>query len=475
MLPVRQRPGIKTRKHALGPSAALTALLLAASCAPAPTEPGGGGSGGSAGSPSSGSGGSGGKPAGNTGGTPGGNGGSAGSPSGNGGSPSGNGGSTSPGGTGGTGGTSSPGGTGGSGPTDTGPSPSDTMPPNNVPSDMPTCTTEPAATPPALKKTLVARIPGGDQAGQIVGVPGEPGFYVLGHRTGKVFYVDGAGKLDPTAMATVAIKNNAGQDEQGMLGMALHPKFKENQLFYLVYTAANANIRIEELKRMSPTTSMVSKTIWDKPRTGNGAFHNGGQIAFNAKDGPDKPILYHAVGNTANKGSSGMPEGTTGRVLAHDLSGGMVASKTLAYGLRNPYRMTIDRATGDMYIGEIDDPPGGAIYLNAAGTAPGKNYGYSGGSGSIQGGLTGKEGNKALTGGMVYRGTKITGLCGRYFYASWPDGGIKSLVTKDGKMVGGAVAHGGLGTGGLASFGEDGAGELYYATQGGEVYKIEAM
>jgi hypothetical protein len=335
---------------------------------------------------------------------------------------------------------------------------------------LPTCTGEPAATPPALKKTPVVRIPGDDQAGQVIGVPGEKGIYILGHRTGKVFYaVDG--KLDPTPMATVAIKNNKGQDEQGMLGIALHPKFAENHLFYLFYTAPNGNIRIDELERTGVTSSKPTKTIWDRARIGGGAFHNGGQIFFNPKDG-DKPLLYHAVGNTASVGASGAPMGPVGRVLVHDVSAAMSAGTTLSYGLRNPYRMTIDRGTGDMYIGEIDDAPGGAIYFSSM-ASPVKDYGYRGGG--VKAGITGKEGDKAVIGGVVYRGMKIPGICGRYFYASWPGGRIKSIYVKDGKLQGGAAAHTEASVGSIASFGEDGEGEMYVATQGAEVYKIEAQ
>jgi hypothetical protein len=335
---------------------------------------------------------------------------------------------------------------------------------------LPTCSGEPAATVPGLKKTQVAKLPGGDQAGQVIGVPGEKGIYIIGHRSGKVFYaVDG--KLDPTPMATVAVKNNAGQDEQGLLGIALHPKFKDNQLFYLLYTAPSANIHIQELKRTGMTSSMDSKTIWDHARAAGGAFHNGGQIFFNGKD-PDKTLLYHSVGNNLSTPQSGTPAGFAGRVMVHDVSAGMSMGPTVSFGLRNPYRMMIDRANGDMYIGEIDDAPGGALYVTNL-SNPTKDFGYRGGG--VKAGLTGKEGQKALIGGMVYRGMGIPGLCGRYFYASWPDGGIKSIVVKDGKLVGAASAHAGLGTGGISSFGEDGDGELYFSNQAGEVYKIEAM
>jgi hypothetical protein len=340
-----------------------------------------------------------------------------------------------------------------------------------TPAGLSACMTDPAATPPALKKTPVVRLPGDDQAGEVIAVPGEPGFYVLGHRTGKVFYVVN-NKLDPTPMATVAIKSNPGQDEQGLLSMAIHPNFAQNHLFYLLYTAPNANIHIEELERTSVTSSKpTGKDIWDKPRTQSGEWHNGGQLAFNPKDG-GKLLLYHSVGNTQTVAESGKPEGTVGRVLIHDLAGTPGNGTTLGYGLRNPYRMHIDRGTGDMYIGETDDPAGGAVYYSPFAN-PTKDYGYRGNN--IKNGITGKEGDKAMIGGIVYRGNKIAGLCGRYFFSTWPGGAIRSLVVKDGKLSGTAMTHNGLGIGGLDSFGEDGEGEMYISTQGGEVYRIEAQ
>jgi Glucose / Sorbosone dehydrogenase len=333
------------------------------------------------------------------------------------------------------------------------------------------CTTEPSATAPALKKTAVVRLPNSDQAGEVIAVPGEPGFYILGHRTGKVYYAVN-NKLDATPMATVAVKNNPGQDEQGLLGMALHPDFATNHLFYLLYTAPNANIHIEELERTSVTSSKpTGKVVWDKPRAAGGEFHNGGQLRFNPKDG-SKPLLYHSVGNNANVGQSGMADGVAGRVLIHDLAGADGNGTTLAYGLRNPYRMAIDRVTGDMFIGETDDPPGGAVYYSPF-TNPVKDYGYRGNN--IKPGITGMEGDKAMIGGIVYRGNKIAGLCGRYFYSTWPGGAIKSIVVKDGKLVGSATTHNGLGIANLDSFGEDGVGEMYISTQDGEVYRIEAQ
>jgi hypothetical protein len=291
----------------------------------------------------------------------------------------------------------------------------------------------------------------------------------VGHRTGKIYYAVN-GKLDATPMATVIVKNNPGQDEQGLLSMALHPKFAENHLFYLLYTAPNSNIHIEELERTSVTSSKpTGKDIWDKPRIVAGEWHNGGQLSFNPKDG-DKPLLYHSVGNTQSVADSGKAEGTVGRVLIHDLAGAPGNGSTLAYGLRNPYRMTIDRLTGDMYIGETDDPAGGDVYYSPF-TNPVKDYGYRGNS--VKAGISGREGDKAMIGGIVYRGGKIPGICGRYFFSTWPGGAIRSFVVKDNKIVGDTVTHTGLGIATLDSFGEDGAGEMYISTQGGEVYRID--
>jgi hypothetical protein len=476
MLPVnRHRTGtISHRKLATGSGAVLIALLFAGACSQPATGEDPPSTGGSSGGNNTG-----GKPSGGgTGGSSGGStGGSAGSTSSGG---SAGGGSNS----GGTGGSSTPSGSGGSGASSggsTGSSGGSSGTPDAsdgtggagggepmAAGTLPTCTTDPAASPPALKKTLVAKIPAGDEAGQVVGIPGEKGFYIIGHTSGKLYYaLDG--KVDPTPMAAVPSKSNPPQSEQGFLGMALHPKFATNKLFYLLYTAPN--ITIDEYERTGPTSSKKVRNIWDKARAGGGAFHNGGQIWFNPKDG-DKALLYHSVGNNSNIGQSGMAEGVAGRVLVHDVGGATVTSTTLSFGLRNPYRMTIDRGTGDMYIGEIDDPKGGAIFFSKAGAYT-KDFGYRGGG--IKAGVTGKEGDSATIGGLVYRGTKIPGLCGRYLFAGWPGGAIKSIVMKDGSLMGAAASHAGLGLGKISSFGEDGEGELYFSTQGSEVWKIEAM
>jgi hypothetical protein len=333
------------------------------------------------------------------------------------------------------------------------------------------CTEEPDAMPPALKRTTVAQLPG--QPGQIVGVPGDPSIvYVVGHKTGDVLIIKD-GKLLPTPLVNMPTLTNA-QNEQGMLSMALHPDFAKNGLFYLLGTVAGGKIHIEEFQRMTETTAKsTGKVIFDQARVGGGQFHNGGSIYFNPKD--TKPYLYHSAGNNANTGESAKPMGVGGRILRHDLD--TKTSTTVAYGLRNPYRMSIDRLTGDMWISDTGDPPGGVIYFLKNGEM-GTNFGYPNGDvGTKHETMGGHQGGGGgIIGGVVYRGHKIKGLCGRYFFGMWNTGVIRSVVQKDGKIVGGVFNHPGtLSVPSITGFGEDGVGEIYMSSQGGTVYKLEAM
>jgi glucose/arabinose dehydrogenase len=328
----------------------------------------------------------------------------------------------------------------------------------------------PAASPPALKKGPA--INGfGDMltAGQMVGVPGEADLlYVIGHRDGNVFVVQAGQVLEePLVHVNVA---NGGNSEQGLLSMALHPNFATNHLFYLFYTAAGGGaMTIDEFERLTPTTAMLKQNIYSKPRDGGGAFHNGGSISFNPKDAT--PSLYFSVGN--NEGNNaGNPEGVAGRILKIDVTAKTYA--TFAYGFRNPYRMSIDRLTGDMYIGDAANGSGGTIILHTFGK-PVTDYGYRNNNGSpdVNDGILRDGAGGAIIGGIVYRGNKIPGLCGRYFYGNYQGGNVKSIVVQNGAKVGDTVTHAGLQVpGDITSFGEDGEGELYMASMNNNIYKI---
>jgi hypothetical protein len=186
--------------------------------------------------------------------------------------------------------------------------------------------------------------------------------------------------------------------------------------------------------------------------------------------------MYLSMGNHNNRGQSGNPTGVAGRILRFDMVA-KGAPTSVAYGMRNPYRMSIDRLTGDMWIGEVADGPGGSVlFLGAGEYGANKNYGYSA-SGGTSGGISGQQpGSAALIGGVVYRGNKIKGLCGRYFYGMHAGGGIRSLIQSGGTRMGGITNHPELVVpGNVSSFGEDGEGEIWMSSMNGNaIYKIEA-
>jgi hypothetical protein len=187
------------------------------------------------------------------------------------------------------------------------------------------------------------------------------------------------------------------------------------------------------------------------------------------------PIMYFSVGNNESN-DAGNPNGVSGRVLSINVA--TKAATTYAYGLRNPYRMSIDRLTGDMFIADVANGSGGTIIFNPAGAAPGKDFLYRNNNGSpdVNNGILRDGAGGAIIGGYVYRGNKIPGLCGRYFYGNWDTGTIKSIVVKNGQRVGDAVTHTTLAVPGtVTSFGEDSEGELWMASQNqNAIYKIEA-
>jgi glucose/arabinose dehydrogenase len=332
------------------------------------------------------------------------------------------------------------------------------------------CNTAPAATVPMLKRgPAINGFQGMLTAGQIIGVPGESILYVIGHRDGNVFIVQD-GKANGTL--TKVDVANGGNNEQGLLSIALHPSFATNHLFYLFYAAAGAgDMTIDEFERLTPTTAMKKRNIYSAPRAGGGMFHNGGQLAFNPKDA--MPYLYWSVGNNESN-DAGNPDGVAGRV--HRINLDDKTHTSFAWGLRNPYRMSIDRLTGDMFIADVANGPGGTIIFNPFGKMS-TDYGYRNNNGNpdINEGILRDSGGAAIIGGFVYRGNKIPGLCGRYFYGNHEGGTVKSIVVQDGKKSGDTATHGSLSVpGNITSFGEDGEGELYMASMNNAIYKIVA-
>ncbi|MCX7621384.1 MAG: PQQ-dependent sugar dehydrogenase [Acidimicrobiales bacterium] len=296
--------------------------------------------------------------------------------------------------------------------------------------------------------------------------------------------------------------------ERGLLGLTFSP---DGNLLYVYYTGEEGKITVDEYRMDGDRADRATRRnllSLDHPRPN----HNGGSIAF----GPDG-MLYLGVGDG---GGAGDPDkngqNTTvllGKILridpAHPSNGkaygipagnpfadGSGAPEIWAYGLRNPWRFSFDRETGDLWIGdvgqnaveEIDFAPAGP---DGTGAGRGLNFGWSlmEGSKPFQGGSPPPDhtppifdyewtGDTTCTviGGYVYRGEVIPELRGTYLFADLCGGQVRGLRQRDGKLhderpLGAALADPGPTTG-VTSFGQDGRGELYLLSLDGNVYKI---
>jgi glucose/arabinose dehydrogenase len=254
----------------------------------------------------------------------------------------------------------------------------------------------------------------------------------------------------------------------------------------------------------SPTTPPAAGS-WSTTLsvTQPGPAHNGGQIRF----GPDG-MLYIALGDGGSRNGDDRGRGQSladplGSVLRVDVSSGTgytappdnpfvgtanARPEIWSYGLRNPWRFTFDRATGDLYIGDVGESRWEEVnYASAAdGAGRGLNYGWSRmegrhcfrGDECDQAGLTlpvleySHSSGCSVISGYVYRGAAIPALQGTYFFADFCGGWVRSFRMEGGMVVDEtdwpALRPGGL----VTSFGEDPAGELYLLTEQGGVFKI---
>jgi glucose/arabinose dehydrogenase len=288
--------------------------------------------------------------------------------------------------------------------------------------------------------------------------------------------------------------------EQGLLGLAFTPDYASSGQFFVHYTAPDGESRISRyLVSADPDRADPASEVVVLVAARPGIAHNGGQILF----GPDG-MLYIGLGDgdDSDGGRGQSRADLLASILRVDVSiadnyavpadnpftATAGAPEIWSYGLRNPWRFSFDRGTGDFYISDVGQGEREEVnYSSAAeGAGRGLNYGWSvmegsrcvRGAGCDQTGLTlptveydHSEGC-SVTGGYVYRGTAMPALHGNYFYADYCAGWVRSF-----KIQGGLVTEEtdwpALEPGGqITSFGEDAQGELYLLTEQGGVFKI---
>jgi glucose/arabinose dehydrogenase len=316
----------------------------------------------------------------------------------------------------------------------------------------------------------------------------------------RVFDVTTNSLLAPPFLNIVSLISIAG-GEEGLLGLAFDPQYATNRQFYVYYTNITGNIVIARYLRnaanSNPADASSATTLLTVVHP-NFSNHNGGMLAF----GPDG-CLYAGVGDggggdpndngqslTTRLGKLLRINPATGAPCANNIPNRFGQSEVWSLGLRNPWRFSFDRTTGDLYIADVGQGAREEINVSTgqnAGRA--LNYGwrlmegflcFNPSSNCNSGSLTlplldypHLNGACAVTGGYVYRGSAIPALQGTYFYGDFCAGFVKSFRYQNGQATEQTewplLSPPG---GSLTSFGEDALGELYLMTQGGSLFKF---
>ena len=291
----------------------------------------------------------------------------------------------------------------------------------------------------------------------------------------------------------------ASGGERGLLSMAFAGDYNRSGLFYVYFTDHTGDIRIQQLRRSrAPDVADPSyrRDVMRVPHR-SAPNHNGGQLQF----GPDG-MLYAGFGDGGGEGDpfrTGQRLDTLlGKLVRIDpLPGGGYRTPSdnpfvgragarpeiWAYGLRNPYRFSFDRRTGDLTIGDVGQNEFEEVDFQPKGAGRGANYGWSifegfhrYRAGSAAGAVrpeiapSHQDGFCALIGGYVVRDPSLPGLGGRYLYGDNCKPDIYSVrLTASGARDNHAT---GLRVSSLSSFGEDTGGHVYAASLNGDVYRF---
>lgn len=312
--------------------------------------------------------------------------------------------------------------------------------------------------------------------------------------------------INPTPFLDVNSLLATAGNEQGLLGLAFDPSYETNGKFYITYTDTSGAIT---LARYTVSANPdIANTTGEVLLSESKSFanHNGGMIAF----GPDG-YLYMSVGDG---GGGGDPDNNGqdrtvlfGKILRLDVSAAgayqipptnpyynnanpAIKQEIWAYGVRNPWRFSFDRSTGDLYIGDVGQNAQEEVDFQLAGASGGQNYGWRVMEGNLcydaatctppvkyvppvavyDHGANDSNGC-SVTGGYVYRGSNFPDLEGVYLYADFCYGKIWGMrQNASNQWVSTLIANTGYS---IASFGEDEQGNLYVLDyRDGNVFRI---
>ena len=304
---------------------------------------------------------------------------------------------------------------------------------------------------------------------------------------GRVYVIENGQRLETPFLDLTSLVSATGY-ERGLLSIAFHPDYASNGLFFVNYTRQSDGATVIARYHVSddpnvadPDSAEILLTI-DQPEPN----HNGGLVKF----GPDG-FLYIGMGDGGGAGDrhgtigNGQdPNALLGKMLRMDVTSGDVS--IWAKGLRNPWRFSFDRATGDLFIADVGQNAYEEVNFQPVSSSGGENYGwrimegahcFNPSSGCDQSGLTlpvaeyGREGGCSVTGGYVYRGSAYPWLNGVYFFADYCSGIVWSLE-RDASGQWDMVEQMRVNFN-VSSFGEDESGEVYLiGHDDGTIYRL---
>jgi glucose/arabinose dehydrogenase len=352
----------------------------------------------------------------------------------------------------------------------------------------------------AAARPRLVRIGTFDQPLYVTAPPGDRRRIFVVEQPGRIRVID-RGRVQGRPFLDISSRVVSG-GEQGLLSMAFAPDYARSGRFYVNFTDRNGDTRVQEFRRSRGSRNRADSgsarpILFQRQPYAN---HNGGLVLL----GPDGH-LYVGMGDG---GSGGDPENRAqdletllGKLLRIDpkrsgaghtsprsnpFAGGRAGRNEIyALGLRNPWRFSFDRATGDLYIGDVGQSAREEISHVRRGQGRGVNFGWScfegeqrfdrsrscpGARGPVLDFGRG-NGECSVTGGVVVRDPALPSLAGRYLYGDYCRGQVRSFKVSNGRATGDRPL-GVRRVEELSSFGEDASGRVYVTSLAGPVYRL---
>lgn len=320
-------------------------------------------------------------------------------------------------------------------------------------------------------------------------------------QAGLIRIVDSTGKVNTQPFFDIRSRVVFG-GERGLLGLAFHPEYKTNGFFYVNYVGPGDITTISRFKVNSGNTEIADPASELKLLTINQPFanHNGGTLCF----GPDG-YLYIGMGDGGSGGDPGNrsqnPLLLLGKMLRIDVNNGNLyaipstnpfrnSATTLpeiwATGLRNPWKFSFDRLTGDLWIADVGQNAFEEVNFQQASSPGGENYGWRCYEGNATYNTSGclpatsltfpvyvypQSADCSVTGGYVFRGDVSSAYYGYYFFTDYCSDRIWTLHKVEDNWV--KEDFGQYSGNNFSTFGEDASGQLYVAGRGsGKIFRV---